>query len=78
MIGSLKRTNKPRDGTSQAHNEEGMTILELLVVVGVFGTGVATDCSRLSTERRRARVSAGVSEHPLNRYIDCLFLKKLI
>lgn len=70
MIGSLKRTNKPRDGTSQAHNGEGMTILVLVQV--------ATDCSRLSTERRRARVSAGVSEHPLNRYIDCLFLKKLI
>lgn len=25
MIGSLKRTSKPRDGTSQAHNGEGMT-----------------------------------------------------
>lgn len=70
---SLKRTNKHRDGTSQAHNGEGMTYTCTIVVVQV-----ATDCSRLSTERRRARVSAGVSEHPLNRYIDCLFLKKLI
>lgn len=69
MIGSLKRTNKPRDGTSQAHNGEGMT-----TTYATSGTG----SNRLSTERRRARVSAGVSEHPLNRYIDCLFLKKLI
>lgn len=52
--------------------------------LSVVGTGIATDCSHL-TERKKsavrskgARVSAGVSEHPLNRYIDCLFLKKLI